>query len=82
MQQTRQERDKIEDEKRLYHLQDMEYLPMIGLKNKFVGLESGKYMEVSFMYNFRYDLDLGISNAACRRIPCICLTSLEILKTP
>ena len=34
------------------------------------------------MYNFRCDPDLGIGKAACRRIPCVCLSCLEILKLP
>ena len=44
--------------------------------------DNGKYMEISSIYNFRCDPDLGIWKAACRRIPCACLTCLEILNTP
>ena len=33
------------------------------------------------MYNFRCDPDLGIGKAACRQIPCACLSCLEILNT-
>ena len=51
---------------------------MIGLKKKVVELESGKYMGIYYMYNFRYDPDLGIRKAACRRIPCTCLTCLKM----
>ena len=69
-------------EKRFYDLQDMEGVHMIGIKKKVVGLDNGKYMGISSMYNFRCDLDLGIGKAACRRIPCACLTCLEILKSP
>ena len=55
---------------------------MVGMKKKVVGLETGKYNGISSMYNFRCDPDLGIGKAACRRIPCACLTCLEMLKTP
>ena len=34
------------------------------------------------MYNFRCDPDLSIGKAACRRIPCACMTCLELLETP
>lgn len=34
------------------------------------------------MYNFRWDLDLGIDKSACRRIPCDYLTCSEMLKLP
>ena len=43
---------------------------MIGMKKIVVGLDNGKYMGISSMYNFRYDQDLGIGKKACRRIPC------------
>ena len=55
---------------------------MIGMKKKVVGLDNGKYMGISFMYNFRCDPDLGIRKISCRRIPCACLSYLEILNTP
>ena len=55
---------------------------MIGVKNKVVGLDNGKYIGISSMYNFRCNLDLGIGKAACRRILCACLTCLEILNLP
>ena len=55
---------------------------MIGLKKKDIGLESGKYMGISSMCNFRCDLDLGIGKVACRWIPCTCLTCLERLNPP
>ena len=55
---------------------------MVGMDKKVVGLETGKYNGISSMYNFRCDPDLGIGKAACRRIPCACLTCLEMLKTP
>ena len=74
--------DRIEDEKRTYHIQNMEDVQMIGLKKKVVGLESDKYMGISSMYNFRFDPGLGIGKAACKRIPCVCLSCLEILKIP
>ena len=60
----------------------MENVHMIGMKKKVVGLDNGKYMGISFMYNFRCDLDLGIEKVACRRIPCAYLFCLEILNTP
>ena len=66
----------------MYHLQDIEDVQMIGPKKKVVGLESDKHMEISSMYNFRYDPDLGMGKTECRRIPCVCLTCLEILNTP
>ena len=47
-----------------------------------MGLDNGKYIEISSMYNFRCDPDLGIEKTDCRRIPCACLSCLEILKTP
>ena len=65
-----------------YDLQDMEGVHMIGIKKKAVGLDNGKYMEISSMYNFRCDPDLGIGKTACRRIPCACMTCLELLETP
>ena len=68
--------------KRIYHLQDMEGVLMTGMKKKVMGLDNGKYMGISSMYNFRCDPDLGIRKAACRRIPCACLPCLEILKLP
>ena len=49
------------------------------MKKKVVGLDNGKYMGISSMYNFRCDPDLGIGKAACRRIPFACLSCLEIL---
>ena len=55
---------------------------MVGMKKKVVGLETGKYNGISSMYNFRCDPDLGIGKAACRRIPCACMTCLELLETP
>ena len=55
---------------------------MTGMKKKVMGLDNGKYMGISSMYNFRCDPDLGIRKAACRRIPCACLPCLEILKLP
>ena len=55
---------------------------MIGMKNKVVGLDNGKYMRISSMYNFRCNPDLGIGKAVCKRIPCACLSCLEILNTP
>jgi len=55
---------------------------MIEMKKKVMGLDNGKYMGISYIYNFRCDPDLGIGNAACRRIPCVYLTCLEILKSP
>ena len=69
-------------EKRVYHLQDSKDVQIVGMKKKVVGLEMGKYNGISSMYNFRYDPDLSIGKAACRRIPCACLTFLEMLKTP
>ena len=68
--------------KRIYHLQDMEGVLMTGMKKKVMGLDNGKYMGISSMYNFRCDPDLGIGKAACRRIPCVCLSCLEILNLP
>ena len=55
---------------------------MVGMKKKVVGLETGKYNGISSMYNFRCDPDFGIWKAACRRIPCACMTCLELLETP
>ena len=66
----------------VYHLQDAKHVQMVGIKKKVVGLETGKCNGISSMYNFRCDPYLGIEKAACRRIPCTCLTCLEILKTP
>ena len=63
-----------------YHIKDIEDVKPIGLKKNVVGLESGKYMDISFLYNFRCDSDLRIGEAACRRVSCSCLTYLEILK--
>ena len=60
----------------------MEDVQMVGLKKKVVGLESGNYMAISSMYNFKYDPDLGIGNTAHRWIPCASLICLEIQKTP
>ena len=59
----------------------MEGVHMIGMKKKVVGLDNGKYMGISSMHNFRCDSDVGIGKAASRRIPCACLTCLEILNT-
>ena len=67
--------------KRIDHLQNMEDVHMIGMKKKVVGLDDGKYMGISYMYNFRCDPDLGIGKVACRWIPCVCLTCLKILNT-
>ena len=33
---------------------------MIGMKKKVVGLDNGKYIRISSMYNFRCGQDLGI----------------------
>ena len=55
---------------------------MVGMKKKVIGLETGKYIFILFMYNFRCDLDLGIGKAACKRTPCACMTFLEQLETP
>ena len=55
---------------------------MIGMKKKVVGLDNGKYIRISSMYNFRCGQDLGIEKADCRRIPCSCLSFLEIISTP
>ena len=60
----------------------MEDVYMIGMKKKVVGIDKGKYMGILSMYNFRCDSYLGIGKAACRRIPCACLTYLETLNTP
>ena len=60
----------------------MEGVLMKGMKKKVVGLDNGKYMGISSMYNFRCDPDLGIGKVACRRITCACLPCLEILKLP
>ena len=60
----------------------MEGVLMKGMKKKVVGLDNGKYMGISSMYNFRCDPDLGIGKVACRRIICACLPCLEILKLP
>ena len=51
----RQKRDRTENEKRTYYLQDMEDGQTIGLKKQVVGLEIYKYMGISSMYNFRCD---------------------------
>ena len=63
--------------KRVYHLQDSKDVQMVGIKKKALGLETGKYNGISSMYNFRCDPDLGIEMAACRRIPCACLTCVK-----
>ena len=55
---------------------------MVGMKEKVLGLETRKYNGISSIYNFRCDPDLCIGKAACRRIPCACLTCLEMSKTP
>ena len=65
-----------------YHFQDMEGVPMTGMKKKVVGLDNGKYIGISSIYNFRCDPALDIEKAACRRVPCACLSCLEILKLP
>ena len=65
---------------RVHHLQDAKDVQMVEMKKKVIGLETGKYMGISSMYNFRYDPDLGIGKAACRRIPCACMTCLELLE--
>ena len=69
-------------EKKIYHLQDMEDVHMILMKKKVVGLDNGKCMGISSMYNFRCYPDLGIGKTACRWIPCAYLTCLEILNAP
>ena len=66
----------------IYHLRDMEGVHMIGMKKKVVGLDNGKYIGISSMYNFRCDPDLDIGKATCRRIPCACMCCLEILNIP
>ena len=63
--------------KRVYYLQDSKAVQMVGIKKKALGLETGKYNGISSMYNFRCDPDLGIEMAACRRIPCACLTCVK-----
>ena len=55
---------------------------MTGIKKNVVGLDNGKYMGISSMYNFRHNPDLGIEKATCRRIPCDCLSCLKILTIP
>ena len=55
---------------------------MVGLKNKVVGLDSGKYMGIFSMYNFKFDPALGIGKVICRWVPCAYLTGLEIPTTP
>ena len=67
-------------DKRVYHLQEAKDVLMVGIKKKVIGVETGKYMGISSMYNFRCDLDLGIGKTACRRIPCACMTCLELLE--
>ena len=69
-------------DKRVYHLQDSKDVQIVGMKKKVVGLETGKYNGILSMNNFRCDPDLGIGKAACRRIPCACMTFLEQLETP
>ena len=69
-------------EKIIYNLQDKEDVHMIGMKKKVVGLDNGKCIGRSSMYNFTCDPDLGMRKAACRRMPCACLACLEILNTP
>ena len=60
----------------------MEGVRMIGMKKKVVGLDNGKNIGISSMYNFRCDPDLGIGKAACRRIPCVYLACLGFLNIP
>ena len=43
----------------------MEGVLMTRMKKKVVGLDNGKYMGISSMYNFRCDLDLGIGKDTC-----------------
>ena len=77
-----QTRNKTKDGKITYHLQDIEDVYMIEMKKKVVGLDNGKYIGISSMYNFRCDPDLGIGKVACRQIPCACLTCLGFLNIP
>ena len=60
----------------------MEGVFITGMKKKVMGLDNGKYMGISSMYNFRYDPDLGIGKAACRQISCASLSFLGILYSP
>ena len=75
----REAKQKID--KRVYHQQDSKDVQIVGMKKKVVGLETGKYNGISSLYNFRCDPDLGIEKAACRRIPCACMTCLELLES-
>ena len=63
-QETKQKMEKI-----IYYLQDMEGVHIIGMKKKIMGLDNGKYIGISSMYNFRRYLDLSIGKVACIRIP-------------
>ena len=40
-------------DKRVYHLQDAKDVQMVGMKKKVIDLETGEYMGISSMYNFR-----------------------------
>ena len=63
----------------MYHLQNIEDVQMVRLK-KMVVLDTSKYIGIFSMDSFRYDQDLEIEKAACRRIPCVYLTFLKMLK--
>ena len=64
-----------------YCLQRIKDIQIVGLKREVVGLDSGKYVGISSIFNFRCDPYLWIEKAACRRIPCAYLTCLEMIKT-
>ena len=55
---------------------------IIGLKKMIIGLDTGKHIGISYMYNFRYDSDLGIGKTACRQVLCAYLICLKMLKLP
>ena len=63
------------------YLYNKEEVYVVELKNKVVGLDIGKYIGISLMYIFRWDMDLGISNATCRLIPNTYLACLKMLRT-
>ena len=65
--------------KRTYHLQNKEDVYMVRFF--VVGLDTDKYMGISYICQFRCYPDLGIGKVACRQISYAYLTCLQILKS-
>jgi hypothetical protein len=70
---------------RNYHVQDPEQVKFTGVKMELKGLPSKKgitHNGIMACYNIRTDPELGINQAAVRRIPCACEECFKQLSSP